>query len=275
MVGIGAFIESLLPNYVATFLPSNDVVGGLIVTWFFLVFFAGRWWTRHFRTRWRYVIFPTALVAISLVGLLVGSVLLAKRLPTLVAAEQYSDGKTTPFVVHQNIYCESRSIYAGSRDSPLYENTFYLMVGSASRDGKTLRRVQARVQGYETPVLAPIKDTLSDAIDIRHGETAFFMIGRIVSSKSMGIFKGRTDVKEDELRIYEHNAALGSVSLEIWSKENKRQYALGYVPETSAKFILFVVVSADDAISTPLTLNVDLGSQLKPIAFDGADQSKT
>jgi len=79
-MGIGQILESLLPNYLSTFLPSGDTTATLIVFWGFAIFFFGRWWFRKFGQRWRSVIWPTVSGAIILIGLFVGSVSAARYL---------------------------------------------------------------------------------------------------------------------------------------------------------------------------------------------------
>jgi hypothetical protein len=106
MAGFVAFVEGLLPNYVASFLPNSDVVGGVIVVWAFLVFYVGRWWLRKAGKHWRTVIFPTLLIALSLGGLLVGSIIIARKIPTDTASQ-----KDTPGDEQKNRVARIRSKY--------------------------------------------------------------------------------------------------------------------------------------------------------------------
>jgi len=83
----GTFIESLLPNYVAAFLPSREMVETVAILWLFLAFLVGRWCLRRAKGR-RNVVLPIAMIAVSLLGLLVGTVWLVKiTVPTQLAAQ--------------------------------------------------------------------------------------------------------------------------------------------------------------------------------------------
>ena len=72
------FIESLLPNFVAAFLPSNDMVGAVIVFDLFATFYLVRWWSRRFRAQWRTVALPTTFGVMVLACGFYGSILLAR-----------------------------------------------------------------------------------------------------------------------------------------------------------------------------------------------------
>jgi hypothetical protein len=70
------FIEGLLPSYVASFLPSSDVIGALVVIWGFGVFYIGRWWWRRIEVRrasgqYSGLILPTSAIVAVMAGLLV------------------------------------------------------------------------------------------------------------------------------------------------------------------------------------------------------------
>ena len=203
----------------------------------------------------------------------------AKASPTAGKADEQKTDQADPFThdafkVGPYIYSESRSIKAADgRETNLYENSFYLVLGNQSADGKTLKRVQARVQGYDTPVLlATLKDTTANQTDIRHGEWAFFMVGRIVSSKPIGIHKGTATIEDNFLRAYEHNIPLGALSFEVWSAETKRQYGLAHRPEHAHVWGVPVVISADDTKSLTVGLKVNFADEKSPVSF-ASDQS--
>jgi len=93
---IGTFVESLLPNYVAAFLPSREMLETVAVLWLFLAFLVGRWCLRRAKGQ-RNVILPIAMIGVSLLGLLVGAVWLVKiTAPTQLAA-QTSDASKPAF----------------------------------------------------------------------------------------------------------------------------------------------------------------------------------
>jgi hypothetical protein len=90
MAAIGPFVESLLPNYLATFLPSGEIIGSIVTIWAFLAFFVIRWCWRRTRGQPK-VILPVTLIVVSLFGLLGGAIWLAKIMPAVTlskAAEQ-------------------------------------------------------------------------------------------------------------------------------------------------------------------------------------------
>jgi hypothetical protein len=176
-----------------------------------------------------------------------------------------SDGA---FALGADIYSEARSIKAtDGRETQFYESTFYLIIGNLAEDGKTLKRVQARIEGYETPVLAAIKDSSSNQIDIRHGEWAYFVIGRIVSKKNIGTFKGSVTVEDSRLRAFENNIPQGTFSFDVWSFETKREYGLASRPEFPDPWELKLVISADDRISMPIILNIDPLNHRTPVTY--------
>jgi hypothetical protein len=181
------------------------------------------------------------------------------------------------FTLGDYIYVESRAIKAaGGRETNLYENSFYLVVGNQSEDGKTLRKAQARIQGYDRPVLlATIKDTTASETDIRHGEWAFFMVGRMVLHEPIGMWRGSTTVEDNFLSVYEHNFPLGAYSFEVWSSDTTRQYSIGHLPDRPVPWKLPVVVSADDKKSLMVMLKIDFTDLRKPVTYDnGATDEK-
>jgi hypothetical protein len=173
------------------------------------------------------------------------------------------------FTLGKHIYAESRTIKAADgRETKLYENSFYLIAGNQSEDGKTLKRVQARVHFVDAPVLlATLKDTTANETDIRQGEWAFFMVGRIVSSKILGTYNGYTTVDDNFLKAYEHNIPMGGLSFEVWSYETKRRYALAYQPEHPNVWNLPIVVSADDQKSLSVVVDINLGDLTNPVSI--------
>jgi hypothetical protein len=91
----------------------------------------------------------------------------------------------------ETIYIESRSVLApDGRDTKLYETNFFIVVSNALEDGRTLRSLQVEIRGYETPVIAPIRGNQPEKIDLKHGQAAFFQVGRIVRSHFFGNFVG-------------------------------------------------------------------------------------
>ncbi|UPJ52234.1 hypothetical protein IVB30_13260 [Bradyrhizobium sp. 200] len=174
------------------------------------------------------------------------------------------------FTLAPYIYSEARSIKAADgRETNLWENSFYLMVGNQSEDGKTLRKAQARIQGYDRPVLlATIKDTTANETDIRHGEWAFFMVGRLVLPKPIGMWKGNTTIEDNFLKSYENNIPMGVLTFDVWSSDTKRQYGIAHLPEHPVTWKLPIVVSADDKKSLMVVLKINFEDQKTPVTYD-------
>jgi len=272
MGAIWTFISSLFPNYIAAFLPSGDKLAVFITLWVFLAIFLGRWcWQKVMLARSNKnpfkVIFPIALIALSLVGLLGGGIMLA-RIREATASQHAT------YALAPHIYSEAHSIKAkNGRETKLYENTFYLVVGNSSDDGATLKRVQAEIQGYETPVLAPIKDSALSEIDLKHGQWAFFAVGRIVSTANIGLFKGSVTIDDDQLKFFEHNVPLGGLKFDVWSFDNKRHYGLGGPSYPSDGWKMTMLISSQDKKSKQIALNIDPQNQKTPVTYDSSERS--
>lgn len=194
-------------------------------------------------------------------------------LSLIAAGDSKKDEATTirigAFTFGRRIYCESMAIKSSNgRETDFFENSFYLVVGNQTEDGKTLKRMQARVHWVEAPVLlATIKDTTASETDVRHGELAFFMVGRIVSSKAVGVYKGSSVVEDDKLKSYEVNVPAKALSFEVWSHETKRQYGLGQMPNRNHVWQIPVVISADDQKSVNVALRIDMSDQISPVTL--------
>lgn len=57
------------------------MIGAILVIWVIIVFYATKWWWKKTKGSRLLALYPTLLIAISLVGLLVGSIWLAKSVP--------------------------------------------------------------------------------------------------------------------------------------------------------------------------------------------------
>jgi hypothetical protein len=164
------------------------------------------------------------------------------------------------FKLDERIYAESHSIkwLSGDEDSPLFLTIFYLIVGNATATGQTLKATQARIFFHGEPVISRVKETGGRAIDIRHGEWAFFEIGRIVSPKLLGLMKETVVLDDEAKRQHGHNVPLGFLSFEVHSASGKREYGLGHNPELPTPWPLLVVVSADDVLAMQARLTVEM-----------------
>jgi hypothetical protein len=93
----GGFLSNLFTNYIASFLPgSNDMIGVVCTVWFFAALYIAHWaWNRikaarvNGTLRGGKVILPIALMSISMIGLLCGSIWLAKTVSEAVAQESH------------------------------------------------------------------------------------------------------------------------------------------------------------------------------------------
>jgi hypothetical protein len=187
-----------------------------------------------------------------------------------------SPKKTSPaipdiFTLGRTILLESRSIKTTDGvDTKLYETKFYIVVSNASEDGRTLRNVQAEIVGYETPVVAPMRGSSLDRIDLKDGQAAFFLIGRTVGTDFLGNFVGDAIYiyiyAPDRLRRYDRTiAASRKPTFEIWSFDNVYRYGLNDDKEKT-NWGLWVVISADDKKSKRIALKVTPSDQI-PINY--------
>jgi hypothetical protein len=179
------------------------------------------------------------------------------------------------FYVDPNIYRETHLVRTpDGRETNLYENTFYLVVANLSDDGKTLRKVQVEYRGYEAPFAAEIKDATTNEVDIKHGNGAFFVIGRIVSSKNLGMFKGSVTIEDKRIKAFEQRDATDALSFNIGSPENKDRFALGSPPSPPTGWILIAVISAEDKKSQVVKLNIDARDKTNPVTFAKGEMVK-
>ena len=172
------------------------------------------------------------------------------------------------FMVEQNIYTESRPVKwtVGDR-SDFFETIFYLVVGNGLGDGKTLRRVQTRIFFTGEPSLAKVKETASSETDIRHGEWAFFEIGRMISNKPIGIIQpGDITLNDEAQTIYSHNILLGNLSFEVYAPTNKRLYGLSFCPKQPNVWATLLVISADDAQAMQVRVKIDMANTVSPVS---------
>lgn len=171
------------------------------------------------------------------------------------------------FTVPKDVHCEAHPVwsYSDQKNTGFYENVFYLAVGNDLDTGKTLKRAQARIFHFGPPALCRVKDSTSEDIDIRHGEWAYFEIGRLVSKEIIGLPYDRVVFEENKLEAYEHNIPRGYLSFKIYSAENEREYGLAYLPENPNVWSLFVVISADDVKATRVNINIDMAKDRSPV----------
>ena len=183
-----------------------------------------------------------------------------------VSKEKQASASAT-FTLGNAIYYESRAIKTpDGRDTRLYETTFYLIVSNTTSDGSTLRNIQAEIVGYDTPVVAGIRGSPLDRIDLKHGQAAFFLIGKTVGTHYLGNFVGDVVYVPDKMRRYVQNIASGRrPTFEVWSFDNVYRYGLNQEMEKS-NWPLRAVISADDRKSKTVDLEVKSSSQI-PVSY--------
>lgn len=174
------------------------------------------------------------------------------------ALRWFARRKTQSIEIAPDIYCETWPINSPTipEGFAFYNNVFYLAVGNGLKTGQTLKRVQTRLFHIGPPTQCKIKDADSGDTDIRHGEWAYFEIGRVTSREMMGLVFIGQDVSEDDLRRYVHNIPLGHLSFQVEPLERNQKYGLGYQHGMDAQFSLLAVVSADDTKASQAVINI-------------------
>jgi hypothetical protein len=169
-----------------------------------------------------------------------------------------------------HVHSESRAVKWGrpkAGNSNLYETIVYIPVGNALTDGRMLKRVQARVfQPGGPATIARIRGIEAGEIDLRHGEWAYFEIGRIVWSEWVGNLQGSIVLGAEARRQYEHNVPRGYLSFEI-RPFGDRGYGLGYTPGAEP-FAWTMRFSADDATSTTIVLKIDMSKTETLVTYE-------
>ncbi|MCP3466273.1 hypothetical protein [Bradyrhizobium sp. CCGUVB23] len=205
------------------------------------------------------------------ISLLITSIALGVWALSILAAGDRSSARRGPFELGAHIYTESRLVKAESgRDTGLHENTFYLVVANSSDDGSTIRKVQVEIRGYEAPVASEIKDTETSEIDIKHGNAAFFVLGRIVSSSIMGVAVGSVTIEDRYLEMFEHNVQRGMLRFDVGTRGNKYRFALALETDRPSIWNLIAVISADDRRSVPIDLMIDPQEKKRPMKYKDA-----
>ena len=260
-VGAGALTQS--PEY--SFLALPVAIASGIVWLIVLAVFIYRN-RRRISERWKMAIGLSLLIfgcVISIVGLTI----MASGTSTNAVIAKLIPNSGSPFKVEEHIYVESLAIQrTDETETKFFENVFYLVVGNRSQDGKTLREVQARIQGYETPVrLASIAGTTSSFTDMQHGEYAFFQIGRLVSTKRYGRYGGAIGI--DNLTEYDHNIPIGVLAFEVWSSDSKKKFTLNQWPDRAANWTVPVVISASDIKSVQVAIDVNLNGDKSSVSI--------
>lgn len=166
--------------------------------------------------------------------------------------------RTPAFSISDHIHIECHPI---SGVPGIYLHKYYLCVGNNFHDGRTLKRVQARLFGYTTPILCHIKGHAVPDVDLRHGEWVFFEIGRM-ASKDIARVSSTVELDKNLTTAYQHNVSNGYLSFELWSFPNKQELGLsgGSLDGKAGKksiWTIGLVISADDVKSENFTVSID------------------
>jgi hypothetical protein len=181
-------------------------------------------------------------------------------------AEHQKTAAESNFSVGSSVLPISKWIERADKTSPdLYETMFYLTVGNASADGKTLRRVQMRIFFMGEPELSLVKETGGTEMDLRHGEIALFEIGKIISEHANGPIDGSAALTDKEREVYEHNVPNKHI------KFSTRKHNLANKFDGSEHtWRLVAVISADDSIAKHVFLDVRVDAIKSAVSIVGA-----
>jgi hypothetical protein len=249
-----------------------SLLGGAVL-WLILLGISPQLRERHLievpTTYWGHAGFSVALAAASVI--LAFAVIFLRRLFVASAhlywAERDKTDTSTSFRLGERIFSETRAVkWKDGSSSDFFETKFYLTVGNGLSDGKTLKRVQTRIFFLGEPVLARVKETGSGEIDIRHGEWAYFELGRIVSKQITGLMSGSVVFSDEHRRDYGHNIPLGHIGFEFCSLSRKRGARLAHNPELP-NWSIFTVISADDVTAMRVRLNINMAAT-NPISYE-------
>jgi hypothetical protein len=150
----------------------------------------------------------------------------------------------------------------------LWENAYYLVVGNSRSDGRTIRKVAVNLHFSGPAIQCPLKDNESTFnTDIKHGEWAYFTIGRVVTSEVDGfpVFRTKPAISKEARSAYQHNISIGHLSFEPGTANVR--FSSGIGPDRSIwKFQ--IIVSAEDVSARTVFLSVDLRSAPAKIVLE-------
>ena len=158
--------------------------------------------------------------------------------------------------------------WADGSNSDLFESRFYLLVGNTMNTGRQIKNAKARIffMGQE-PRLAQVKETGELSTDIRHGEWAFFEVGKMVSRNAFPT-GGAVVYNEEEKIRYQRVRPEHPKHLEILLPSGQAAYGIFQNPDIPAPdWNMSMVVTADDMVSLQLKVSIDLMSKT-PISFE-------
>ncbi|WP_027530029.1 hypothetical protein [Bradyrhizobium sp. WSM3983] len=173
------------------------------------------------------------------------------------------------FKFRNDAFVETRLVkWADGTNAGLFESRYYLMVGNALDTGKAVKNIKTRVffLGQE-PLLARVKESGDTSTDIRHGEWAFFEIGKIVAVDGFPT-GGFVTFNDDEKKQYSYLKSDHPRHFEVSTATGVKAYGIYHNPDApDPDWPMSVVVTADDAISLQLRVKLDLGGKT-PVRFE-------
>jgi hypothetical protein len=175
--------------------------------------------------------------------------------------------KRHPIGVDPTIYCESHLLREPEEKPALWDNVYYLIVNNDGGE-RTLRNVSVSLIFLGPPERCVLKDSTAFTADIRHGERAYFELGRIVCEALVGVphvRSGGRSLSEQEIQVYLHNVPIGHLLFEP-CRPGAPRFAASTEPAKNVWTLRFMV-SADDLPARTATVVVDLRSiqvTLKP-----------
>ena len=171
-------------------------------------------------------------------------------------------------LIDNQIHVETFRIVTEPKDERIYENVFYIAVGNTSPIGKTLRNVQARLFHHIFTSVLTIKNRPAGLIDIRHGESGMFEVGRISTVEPIAAPVGTFERDDDISKVDFQNTINKNPSFKIASLDDDTKRSLGLSRGTPHVWELIVVVSSDDVLGKTVKVSVDLTSTKTPVSLD-------
>lgn len=203
-------------------------------------------------------------------GFVIGSVVFAFWDP-LTRYGRKVLGVDEGFIIDPNVWCESYRVLCGNDllATQFYANRFYIGVSNGINNGKTLRRVQARISFLGDTWLLRLKDSEDRTTDIRHGEWALFEIGQIVSKEMMGR-PSYEDAYVSRVRLagYEDSELEGRPrGFELRADSGDFDDSLGFNPhDPDHIWKLRLAIVADDIQHVTRHIQIDLRNPRFPVS---------
>lgn len=185
----------------------------------------------------------------------------------LVSARLARERQKHPLCVSPHVHCETYAVQSADQSTTLYANRFFLVVTNRTSDGATLRRVQARVFPLGPPVLCQVRETRESSVDIRHGESGYFLLGKIVTENPIGSISGFSTMGSRE-REWSHNVPRGWLSFDLEPFNEGIKTGFGHRPEAESVWDLIAMVSADDVKSLSVSFKVNMADNENPVTLN-------